>query len=374
MATIRCPRCGDPVMIRGSRWECGYCGDFGDISSLFLSEQAKISHPTDEVLEKLERGSLSIFGGMLERFGEGKEIKTLAFQMTFYGMSHALIPAGNQTKRSLQLLRLFFRRYPFCTAEEVLGATRSRKPAFEEQFLLTKARLGSFWSGLLPKLPRYEKYKAWPNWLFDILDGLSEVESFFSHEDSSALLNTYQEVLETHWNSYHILHMNRAELEDMVRRWGFEENEWTCRDLLIADFPETIQRWTAEELSVTNPMEILLGVADHQPETAIRMMKLLLDTAEGHLQNEEVAQHLLGWNFHDLLVRDDMLPLLMEELKRDERLARQLFQSAYVGRPQEEILNACGRLGEKELQRKLLDLLDCNSFPHDEIELESDKK
>lgn len=30
---IRCPHCGSPVMIRGNRWECGYCGDFGSISS-----------------------------------------------------------------------------------------------------------------------------------------------------------------------------------------------------------------------------------------------------------------------------------------------------------------------------------------------------
>lgn len=54
--------------------------------------------------------------------------------------------------------------------------------------------------------------------------------------------------------------------------------------------------------------------------------------------------------------------------------ARQLFQSAYVGRPQEAILNACGRLGEKDLQRKLLDLLGCNPFPHDEIEQGTDEE
>lgn len=29
---MRCPTCGDPVQIRGSRWECGWCGDFGNLS------------------------------------------------------------------------------------------------------------------------------------------------------------------------------------------------------------------------------------------------------------------------------------------------------------------------------------------------------
>ena len=53
----------------------------------------------------------------------------------------------------------------------------------------------------------------------------------------------------------------------------------------------------------------------------------------------------------------------------DDRLARQLFQSAYVGSPQEDILLSCSQLSERELRQKLLDLLACNPFPHDEIEL-----
>lgn len=44
-----------------------------------------------------------------------------------------------------------------------------------------------------------------------------------------------------------------------------------------------------------------------------------------------------------------------------------------MDRPQEEILNACGRLGEKGLQQKLLELLERNPFPHDEIELDTDE-
>lgn len=30
----RCPHCGSPVTIQGSRWECSWCGDHGDVSSL----------------------------------------------------------------------------------------------------------------------------------------------------------------------------------------------------------------------------------------------------------------------------------------------------------------------------------------------------
>ena len=121
-------------------------------------------------------------------------------------------------------------------------------------------------------------------------------------------------------------------------------------------------------------MDLLVEAARRDPQTALEMAKLLLNTAEEHLQNEETANQLLGWDMHDLLVSDDMLPLLVEELKYDDRLACQLFQSAYVDQPQEEILNACGRLGEKDLQRKLLNLLERNPFPHDETELETDEE
>ena len=235
MATIRCPHCGSPVMIRGNRWECGYCGDFGSISSLHPSEKAKLM-----------------------------QAATPTVQVT------------------------------------VTVTDTSSEEA-----------------------PR----------------------SF-----------------------------SRAELEDMVRRWDFDENVWVCRDLLIAAFPQAASRWSQEELAEMHTMDLLVETGQREPETALEMAKLLLSTAEEHLQDKEVASQLLNWDMYDLFVSNDMLPLLVEELKYDDRLACQLFQSAYVGQPQEEILNACGRLGEKDLQRKLLNLLERNPFSHDEIELEMDEE
>ena len=235
MATIRCPHCGSPVRIRGNRWECGWCGDFGGISSLPPSEKAKLM-----------------------------QAATPTIQVT-------------------------------------VTVTDSSEEETPRRF-------------------------------------------------------------------------SRAELEDMVRRWDFDENEWACRDLLIAAFPQAASRWSEEELSEMHTMDLLVETSQREPETALEMVKLLLNTAEEHLQDKEIASQLLNWDMYDLLVSDDMLPLLVEELKYDDQLACQLFQSAYVGQPQEKILNACGRLGEKDLQRKLLNLLNHNPFPHDEIELETDEE
>lgn len=235
MAAIRCPHCGSPVKIQGSRWECGYCGDFGNISSLHPSEKAKLM--------------------------------------------------GTATP----------------TVQVTVTVTDSSEEETPRRF-------------------------SW------------------------------------------------AELEDMVRQWDFDENEWACRDLLIAAFPQAASHWSETELAEMHTMDLLVETAQRDPQTALEMAKLLLNTAEEHLQNEEAANQLLGWDLYDLLASDDMLPLLVEELKYDDRLACQLFQSAYVGQPQEEILNACGRLGEKDLQRKLLNLLERNPFSHNEIELEMDEE
>ena len=166
---------------------------------------------------------------------------------------------------------------------------------------------------------------------------------------------------------------SRAELEDMIRRWDLEQNEWACRDLLITAFPQATGRWSAEELAEMDTMDLLVETGRQDPETALRMVELLLSTAEGHLQEPEAANQLLGWDMSDLLVSEEMLPLLVRELRKNGRLARQLFQSAYVGRPQEELLNACGRMGEWELQQRLLELLARNSFPHDAPELEPEE-
>ena len=227
MPTIRCPHCGSPVMIRGSRWECGWCGDFGSISSLHPSEKAKLM--------------------------------------------------------------------------------QAAAPSVQVTITVTGAE-----------------------------DGPDEENSPRS--------------------------FSRAELEDMVHRWDFDENEWACRDLLLAAFPDAVRRWSLEEQQDMLTMDVLLGVSEYDPHTAIRMMQLLLDTAEEQLTKKRVAEQLFSWDLHDLLIKDDMQPLLLEELKWDDHFASQLFQSAYVGDPQESLLEACDRFGESELKEHLQTLLSENPY------------
>ena len=52
----------------------------------------------------------------------------------------------------------------------------------------------------------------------------------------------------------------------------------------------------------------------------------------------------------------------MQMLKSDDGLARQLFQSAYVGDLQEELLEACDWFGESTLKEHLQALLRENPY------------
>lgn len=163
---------------------------------------------------------------------------------------------------------------------------------------------------------------------------------------------------------------SRRELVQMVARWDFSENPLACRDLLLLDFPEVCDHWSPEELEEMDTMDLLVETGEFAPEAALKMVKLLLDIAEDHLQEEEAARQFLGWDMEDVLQNDRVLPLVVEQLEWDDRFGRQLFQSAYVGRVQEVILQTCGEMGKGELQQKLLDLLEQNPFPHDPISLE----
>ena len=224
MSTISCPHCGSPVMVRGNRWECGWCGDFGSTSSLFPSEQAK------------------------------------------------LVPEESPPQITLSFT---------VSVEDTTPPPRG---------------------------------------------------------------------------------FTRTELVEMVRRWDFSQNEFACRNLLIADFPDAVRHWTDEELENMDTQDLLYQIADSDPKAAVLMMKLLLDTAETHLQNPEVAEQLLGCDMYDLLQNQFVQAPLLKQLKQDDRLARQLFQSAYVGSPQEALLEACDWFGEPLLKAHLQELLKQNSF------------
>ena len=214
---ICCPHCGSPVRVRGNRWECGWCGDFGALSSLPASERAKL---------------------------DGTDRITVTITVT--------VPDDEAPKEFTQ-----------------------------------------------------------------------------------------------------------AELEAMVRRWDFTENKDAIRDLLLATFPEAAAYDEADSLGA----EKLLGaIYEKNPDLAVEMWRKVLDVAQEHLQELERAEYLLCDLTGDVWYGSISLWFILKAMKQDEAFAHKVFDSAYVGHPQEELLKACDASGETELKAKLTALLNIN--PH----------
>ena len=109
-------------------------------------------------------------------------------------------------------------------------------------------------------------------------------------------------------------------------------------------------------------MELLGKVGERKPEAGIQMMKFLLDTAECHLQEPEAAEQLLENDLYELCRNQTVQSKLLAYLKEDTRLVQQLFQSAYAGDLQVDILEACDWFGESTLKEYLYSLLAQNPF------------
>ena len=214
---ICCPHCGSPVRVRGNRWECGWCGDFGALSSLPASERAKL---------------------------DGTDRITVTITVT--------------------------------------------EPDDEA-----------------PK------------------------------------------------------EFTQAELEAMVRRWDFTENKDAIRDLLLATFPEAAAYDEADSLGAE---ELLGAIYEKNPDLAVEMWRKVLDVAQEHLQDLERAEYLLCDLTGDVWYGSISLWFILKAMKQDEAFAHKVFDSAYVGHPQEELLKACDASGETELKAKLTALLNIN--PH----------
>lgn len=185
MTKIRCPHCGSPAMVRGRQWECGWCGDSG-----WLSDPKEV-----EDLSDLERGAFDILEGMRALLGGDEAAKAPTWKLTAYGISHVLLPPERQTGDNLRRVRTFFQRYPVCSGDEVWGAAHGGVAAFDAMFQLSRDSIGTFWNRVL------SGQGSLPDGLDQVMNGLCQVETFFSDEDPEELKERLLALLNKHLRS-----------------------------------------------------------------------------------------------------------------------------------------------------------------------------
>ena len=368
---MRCPWCGSPVMIRGSSWECGWCGDFGSLQRT----PAKKSQNTAQITLTL---SFVYHVDLPETWSDLKKalgqlapknalLSQLLGKVLLHNISTGIQRAGAlPDEKKAEELRTFLHNTLDLnlgeSAEEIMRDAK-RGVLFREEAALSETDCGTFWTELLSTRPVEDYYnRVDPDGLFDLLSELSSAYAYFGGKKDEEMgeaqdyRNTLEEAYHTHWQNKVLLHPDVERAKRLLAQGKFPDYEDICREILLVEYPEEVPHETAEDFDELSWKRILDNVFADDPEKGMEMWRRLLDIAEPSLKtNAQTAEKLLpDWDWLESPTDDQALPLLVA--LDDERFVSQLFESAHLDRLQFNVLEICRDCGEETLARHCMDL------------------
>ena len=368
---MNCPWCGSPVEIRGSSWECGWCGDFGSLQrtpakksqntaqiTLTLSFVYHVDLPETWTRLKKALGQLAPKNILLSQ---------LLGKVLLHNISTGIQHAGAlPDEKKAEELRTFLTTTTDLnlgeSAEEVMRDAK-RGVLFCEEAALSETDCGTFWTELLSTRPVEDYYNnVEPDGLFELFSELSSAYAYFGRKKDEEMgeaqdyRNTLEEAYHTHWQNKVLLHPDAERAERLLAQGEFPDYEDICREILLVEYPEEVPHETAEDFDELSWERVLDDVFTRDSEKGMEMWCRLLDIAEPSLKtNAQTAEKLLpDWDWLESPTDDQALPLLVA--LDDERFVSQLFESAYLDRLQFNVLEICRDYGEETLARHCMDL------------------
>ena len=368
---MRCPWCGSPVMIRGSSWECGWCGDFGSLQRT----PAKKSPNTAQITLTL---SFVYHVDLPETWSDLKKalgqlapknilLSQLLGKVLLHNISTGIQRAGAlpDEKKAEELRTFLHNTLDLNLGESAEEIMRDAKHGvlFREEAALSEIDCGTFWTELLSTRPVEDYYnRVDPDGLFELLSELSSAYAYFGGKKDEEMgeaqdyQNALEEAYNTHWQNKVLLHPDVERAKRLLAQGKFPNYEDICREILLVEYPEEVSHETAEDFDELSWNRILDDVFADDPEKGMEMWRRLLDIAEPSLKTDaKTAEKLLpDWDWLDSPTDDQALPLLVA--LDDERFVSQLFESAYLDRLQFNVLEICRDCGEETLARHCMDL------------------
>ena len=368
---MRCPWCGSPVMIRGSSWECGWCGDSGSLRrtpakkspdtaqiTLTLSFVYHVDLPETWTRLKKALGQIAPKNALLSQ---------LLGKVLLHNISTGIQHAGAlPDEKKAEELRSFLHNTNDLnlgeSAEEIMRDAK-RGVLFREEAALSEADCGTFWTELLSTRPVEDYYNhVDPDGLFELFSELSSAYAYFGGKKDEEMgeaqdyQNALEEAFNTHWQNKVLLHPDVERAKRLLAQGKFPDYEDICREILLVEYPEEVPHETAEDFDELSWERVLDDVFADDPEKGMEMWRQLLDIAEPSLKTDaKTAEKLLpDWDWMDSPTDDQALPLLVA--LEDARFVSQLFESASIGRLQLDVLNACRSYGQEELGQHCLEL------------------
>ena len=368
---MRCPWCGSPVMIRGSSWECGWCGDFGSLQRT----PEKKSQNTAQITLTL---SIVYHVDLPETWSDLKKalrqiapndtsLSQLLGKVLLHHISVGIQHAGAlPDEKKAEELRTFLITTTDLNlgerAEEIMRDAK-RGVLFCEEAALSETDCGTFWTELLSTRPVEDYYNHIdPDGLFELFSELSSAYAYFGGKKDEEMgeaqdyQNALEEAFNTHWQNKVLLHPDVERAKRLLAQGKFPDYEDICREILLVEYPEEVPHETAEDFDELSWERVLDDVFADDPEKGMEMWRRLLDIAEPSLKTDaETAEKLLpDWDWLESPTDDQALPLLVA--LDDERFVSQLFESAFLDRLQFNVLEICLDCGEKTLARHCMDL------------------
>ena len=368
---MRCPWCGSPVMIRGSSWECGWCGDFGSLQRT----PEKKSQNTAQITLTL---SIVYHVDLPETWSDLKKalrqiapndtsLSQLLGKVLLHHISVGIQHAGAlPDEKKAEELRTFLITTTDLNlgerAEEIMRDAK-RGVLFCEEAALSETDCGTFWTELLSTRPVEDYYNHIdPDGLFELFSELSSAYAYFGGKKDEEMgeaqdyQNALEEAFNTYWQNKVLLHPDVERAKRLLAQGKFPDYEDICREILLVEYPEEVPHETAEDFDELSWESILDDVFASNTAKGIQMWRRLLDIAEPSLKTDaKIAEKLLlDWDWLDSPSHDQVL-LLLTALD-DERFVSQIFESAFLDRLQFNVLEICLDCGEKTLARHCMDL------------------
>ena len=368
---MRCPWCGSPVMIRGSSWECGWCGDFGSLQRTPAKKSQNTAQITLTLSFVYHVDLPETWSDLKKALGQLAPKNILLSQLLGKVLLHH-ISAGIQRAGALpdekkaEELRTFLHNTLDLnlgeSADEIMRDVK-RGVLFREEAALSETDCGTFWTELLSTRPVEDYYnRVDPDGLFELFSEMSSAYAYFGGKKDEEMgeaqdyQNALEEAYHTHWQNKVLLHPDVERAKRLLAQGKFPDYEDICREILLVEYPEEVPHETAEDFDELSWNRILDDVFADEPEKGMEMWQRLLDIAEPSLKTDaKTAEKLLpDWDWLDSPTDDQALPLLVA--LDDERFVSQLFESAYLDRLQFHVLEICRDCGEETLARHCMDL------------------
>ena len=366
---MRCPWCGNPATTHGDWWECYYCGDSGKLRRTPVQQPAQITLTLSFVYHI---DLPETWNDLKKALGQLAPKNTLLFQLLGKVLLHHISVGIHHAEtlpdeKKAEELRTFLTTTTDLNlgenAEEIMCDAK-RGVLFREEAALSETDCGTFWTELLSTRPVEDYYNhVDPDGLVELFSELSAAYAYFGGKKDEEMgeAQNYQNALEeaynTYWQNKVLLHPDIERAKRLLAQGKFPDYEDICREILLVEYPEEVPHESAQDFDDLSWESILDDVYASNTAKGIQMWRRLLDIAEPSLKtNAKTAEKLLlDWDWLDSPSHDQVLPLL--GALDDERFVSQLFESAYIGRLQLDVLNACRSCGQEALGQHCLELV-----------------